>query len=236
MRSHEQRDQTILVIEPDTALRRIMALGLRQRGFQVIETRSLGAAWDVVTSPPAAVVLDISLGPNSEWMVLRTLRSHRLLGASPLVLLAWDCPTDASLAGASTAPCVCLSKPFDARLLFEAVETVLVAPAGVLVHAVAEQEGAAAQALSRATSAMSAEECAAEGIAEGADGHTAPTASIWPLVTAAGATLAVAGFLIHPAVVILGSVIIFAALLLWLGETISLAPSACTRASGNRPI
>lgn len=225
MRSHEQRDQTILVIEPDTALRRIMALGLLQRGFQVIEVRSLGAAWEVVTSTPAAVVLDISLGPNSEWMLLRTLRSHRLLGASPLVLLAWDCPTDASLAGASTAPCVCLSKPFDARLLFEAVETVLVAPAGVLVH-VAEQQGGVAQARSLAAPTMSAEDYAAEGMPGGADDHTAPTASIWPLVTAAGATLAVAGFLIHPAVVILGSAIIFAALLLWLGETIEPAPSA----------
>lgn len=228
MRSDEQHDQTILVIEPDTALRRIMALGLLQRGFRVIEAPSLGAAWDEVSATPAAVVLDISLGPNSEWMLLRTLRAHRLLGAAPLVLLAWDCPTDATLAGTSTAPCVCLSKPFDARMLFEAVETVLVTPAGVLVHA-ATAPGAAAAALSPAGPAMDADTRALEGNASAdvdADGHSAPTASIWPLVTAAGATSAVAGFLIHPAIVIVGSAILFAALLLWIGETIGPAPSA----------
>lgn len=227
MRSHEHRDQTVLIIEPESALRRIMALGLLQRGFQVIEARSLGDAWDLATAVPAAVVLDVSLGPNSEWMLLRTLRSHRLLGASPLVLLAWDCPTDATLAGERTTPCVCLSKPFDARALLDAVETVLVAPAGALLHAVDHQSaGAQAAAFEAPAVSDSAANDDASSASASLHEHATPTASIWPLVTAAGATLTVAGFLIHPAVVVVGIVIIFAALVLWLGETIEPAPSA----------
>lgn len=225
MPSHEQRDQTVLVIEPDGALRRIMALGLLQRGFQVIEARSLGAAWELATSTPAAVVLDISLGPNSEWMLLRTLRSHRLLGASPLVLLAWDCPSDASLVGERTTPCVCLSKPFDARALLDAVETVLVAPAGVLLHAVDRQAAAAPAAPDAAVDGEAPPVPSVDAVSASAGDRAASTASIWPLVTAAGATLTVVGLLVHVAFVILGIAIIFASILWWTGETTGPAPS-----------
>ena len=43
-----QRDLLVLLIEPDAALRRVMAVGLRQRGLRIVEARSLGEAWERV--------------------------------------------------------------------------------------------------------------------------------------------------------------------------------------------
>jgi CheY-like chemotaxis protein len=200
-------DQPVLLIEPDAALRRVMAVGLRGRGLRVVEARSLGDAWERAATPPAAVVLDIGLGPNSEWMLLRTLRTHRVLSQAPLVVLAWECPTAASLGNGGAPPHVCLTKPFDARALYVAVEDLLLARSPVAVAR--GSDGA------RATSPA---ERAAPEAAGSLPARRPGVPSVWPLVTAGGATLALAGFLIHIALVAAGIVIIVAAALLWTGE------------------
>jgi CheY-like chemotaxis protein len=204
----------VLLIEADAALRRVIALGLRKRGVRVVEARSLGEAWDLARTPPAAVVLDIGLGPNSEWMMLRTVRAHRVLGRAPLILLAWDCPIDAALGAEDSAPRICLTKPFDARALYASVERVLAA-APAREAALAQAASVTVPSLPEVVAAQYSTELAPEGA--GAKPHgSAPSA--WPLVTAAGAALAVVGLLIHIAVMIVGVVIIFAAVLLWSGD------------------
>jgi CheY-like chemotaxis protein len=206
---HNQTERQVLVIEPDAALRRVMTLGLRQRGLHVVEASSLGDAWELAQGPPSLIVLDVGVGANSEWMLLRTLRAHRMLGAAPAVLLAWECPSDAALLGDGASRYLCLSKPFDARALYAAAETLLAVP-------VAVQDPVSASVPAAAAPALAAPRDAAPVAVEAAPG-AAP--SIWPLVAAGGLTLAVVGFLINAAFVVIGAIILFVAILWWTGET-----------------
>ncbi|GAC1448515.1 MAG: hypothetical protein PVSMB4_05770 [Ktedonobacterales bacterium] len=216
MQIRQERGQQILVVEPDAALRRVMALGLRQRGAVVAEAASLGDAWETIATRPAVVVLDVGLGASSEWMLFRMLRSHRVLGDVPVVLLAWECPTSATL-GDERVPAMCLAKPFDARALFEAVEQLHAAPARLSLPAPVLASAMVAVA-APAASAVAAPAVRMRAVAAGLPADPTPAPSIWPLVTAAGALLAVAGFLIHPIFIALGIVVVFAALLWWSGE------------------
>jgi CheY-like chemotaxis protein len=208
-------------VEADAALRRIIALGLRRRGLEVIEARTLGEVWERVTAPPAAVVLDIGLGAASEWMVLRALGGHAALRQAPLVLLAWDCPAALGPAeGGHTGPArICLTKPFDARALYAAVERLVAAPALVGEVAVASGGIPAHTALVSATPLGDA-----TGRSEPLPlGRQLAAPSAWPLVAAGAATLAVAGFLIRPAFAVIGLVLLVAALLWW--STASVDPA-----------
>ncbi|HEX9055950.1 MAG TPA: hypothetical protein VF818_00320 [Ktedonobacterales bacterium] len=220
----DERDQGILVIESDAALRRVMALGLRQRGFQVTEAGALGDAWERIATPPAAIVLDVGVGAGSEWMVVRSLRAHRHLARVPLVLLTWDCPIDAELPDRDGVRYVCLAKPFDARALYDAVESVVRPPAVTLAHA--NPPRVAGTARGAGSAPMAARDGDADDLAHPAS-ERAPMAatSIWPMVTAAGATLLVVGFLIHPALVVTGIIVIIGAVVLWTTESVEPAPN-----------
>lgn len=197
-------DGPVLVVEADAALRRVIAVGLRGRGLKVVEARALGDIWEHITTPPAAIVLDVGLGPTSEWMLLRALGGHRALRAAPLLLLAWDCPAVLDSPpverGDLRREHICLTKPFDARALFAAVERLVAAPA-LLGAVAAASVGQPAQAALAAGSE--------------AEHRHAPGASIGPLVAAGAATLAVAGFLIQPALSMVGVVLLIAAVLWW---------------------
>lgn len=222
MRMGNARGRQILVVEPDAALRRVITLGLRQRGAVVAEAAALGDVWEAISTRPAVVVLDVGLGASSEWMFYRLLRGHRLLGDVPVVLLAWECPTVATL-GDDGASAICLAKPFDARALYDAVERLQSAPAAAM--AVPALAAAASSPAVPAAATSQIHSLRPQSVAGQPAGHT-PAPSIWPLVTAGGALLAVAGLLIHPAFVALGIVVIFVALLWWSGETLGSATGA----------
>lgn len=209
----DAQSQHVLVVEPDTALRRVMALGLRRRGLNVIEARSLGDVWERLTTPPAALVLDVGPGAASEGTLLRTLGGHRALRHAPLLLLAWDCPAETAPTGGphpasaldmAHAPArVCLSKPFDARAFYVAVEHLLAEPTSAPISD-------AVRAGAPATPTVTPERSSLAG------------ASIWPLVAAGAATLAAAGLLIQPVFALVGVALLVAAVL-W-GCTASAEP------------
>jgi CheY-like chemotaxis protein len=224
MGTSEQGAREVLLVEADPALRRVMALGLRRRGLAVREARSLGEAWEAVAEPPAVVVLDVGLDAGSEWMLARTLRAHRLLARVPLLIVAWDCPIDGGAPDDDAIRWLCLTKPFDARALHEAVAGLLAAPVavavapgdGAAVPATAPQGGAPGATAGDSAHPAGGAVSAASGAAR--DPRQAPAPSVWPLVTAGGATLALAGFLLHPALVVAGLAICFVAILWWGSE------------------
>lgn len=192
----------VLVVEADAALRRVIALGLRGRGLDVVAARSLGDIWERVTAPPAAIVLDVGIGGTSEWVLLRALGGHHALRTAPLVLLAWESP-----AGLDSTPLehseqpgerVCLTKPFDARTLFAAVERLVAAPSPAIAMAAANTR-----------------QDMWESAPAGARTPKVAGASAWPLVAAGATTLAVAGFLIQPVLSVVGIVLLIAAVLWW---------------------
>ncbi|HZR43136.1 MAG TPA: hypothetical protein VFB12_23660 [Ktedonobacteraceae bacterium] len=192
----EATASTILLIEADTSLRRLISLGLRHRGVQVIETGSL------TTLPisdnqlqPDLLVLDVDSGVRSNWELLEAVQAHPTLSSLPVVILAWEPDSANAMSPVKTTTqyeMTCLTKPFDARALHKTVEQLLSARAA---RKAAMEARAEAILLASYTS------------------HTAP--SIWPFITAAGLLLAVIGMLFQLAITVIGILIVIIALLCW---------------------
>ncbi len=193
---------TILVIEADPSLRRLMALGLQHQGLHVIESPSLEALPATFSSTPAIVVLDIDRGVTSNWSLLEKVQGHPLLTALPCVVLTWDRPllenaSSLSLSKARTAQntpasVIFLDKPFDARALLQTVKNLLEMKAQQEAAELAEKEAIVLASYSA---------------------HAAP--SIWPVITAAGLLLVVIGFMLQVLILIAGLALMLIALLIW---------------------
>jgi CheY-like chemotaxis protein len=196
-----QKKPTVLLIEPDAALRRLIALGLEHRGMHVIEANSptsLPSFETQETQPFDLLVLDIDggAGRNRNFLAAaHTLLAHPQFSTLPTILLAWEYPSSIGIAesGVVTASAIkYLTKPFDARVLHKTLDQFLIARA--------------------------ADEAAREARAEELLLATYPkqaSASIWPFVTAAGLLLAFVGMMLQIAVTIVGVLVVIAALLLW---------------------
>lgn len=186
----------ILLIEADSSLRRLISLGLQQRGTEVIEASSPRRVPTCDIQQLDALVLDLDNGISRHDAFLETLQAHAQLATLPTVVLAWDAPSFAEMSSAlvTTVPSrtTYLPKPFDARALYRVLDQLLQAQA-------AEQAYAEARA----------EELLLASYAQ----QTAP--SIWPLITAAGLLFLVTGLLLHPALCVLGMLIVMVALCYW---------------------
>lgn len=206
---------TILLIEADSSLRRLMTLGLQHSGMHVVEACSLSLA-PITTQPFDLVVLDVDRGMTSDWSLLEKIQSNPHLASLPIVVLTWDdsytatctvplpSTTATSMVVSTCQQIMLLDKPFDARKLYQIIQK-------LLVFRAAQKAAMEAVAEARVLAVYSQ--------------HT--VSSIWPVVTAAGLLLAVIGLLFHIALAITGILIVVVALLLWtLGtkpETASMA-------------
>jgi CheY-like chemotaxis protein len=197
--SQEQKPATtILLIEADTSLRRLIALGLQHRGLRVLEASSPANLPDYDTQQVDLLVLDIDSGTRRNWSFLERVLLHPDLSALPIVVLAWEgelIPAPQSQSPVATATpeqVVCLAKPFDARILHETINRLLAAR-------VAQEATRRARAEALLLASYSTQ--------------SAP--SIWPVITAAGLLLAVVGLLLQVALVAIGLLIVMVALLLW---------------------
>jgi CheY-like chemotaxis protein len=206
---------TILLMEADPSLRRLMALGLQHSGMDVIEACSLESLVPMTALPFDLVVIDIDRGAISDWSLLEKIQSSPHIASLPIVVLSWDgphTPSSAALSFSTAFPSVVVStcseqmilldKPFDARVLYRTIQKILASRAA---------QKAAIEALAEArVLAMYSQ-------------HAAP--SIWPVITAAGLLLAVIGLLLHVAIAITGMLVVVVALLLWtLGAKPEAAP------------
>ena len=185
---------TVLLVEGDAALRRVIAMGLRHQGLSVLEAASPQQAQGLLDQRPSLLVVDVDSGLASDRMLLPDLRAYDGLAETPAVVLAWDCSPDLKEQMDHDGAAVCLAKPFDARRLF--------AEAELLLEAASQRRRVESVALARVDS-FSFEE------------PRASSSSIWPIVLALGLMLAVSGLLIHPAIVALGIGVVIWAMLLW---------------------
>lgn len=199
-------NQTILLVEANVSLRRMIALSLRYRGLRVIEA---GTARDLpdLHALPALVLLDIDSETGSESGALADIERHPLLSALPVVVLSWD----AALPAASdrqddVTPArhlAYMAKPFDARALHTIIESLLL-------------PGNAAR-----------DPRLAGNLPAGRSASTAAP-SFCPILAAAGLMLALIGLIMQLVVTACGVLIIVVALLWW---TLGPRPEALAVAS-----
>jgi CheY-like chemotaxis protein len=205
---------TVLLIEADRSLRRLITLGLQYRGMHVIEASSPTSIPSHFTPPdfcsakidaqaslevwlqtilqsqlPDVVVLDIDSEVGSNHALLSTFQSHPYFSTIPLVILAWDCLVTSGIhQNGSQTSITCLAKPFDARTLHTTIEQ---------IHNTSKVSLVSRQELLLANRSVT------------------PTPSIWPLITAAGLVLSFIGMMTQITISALGLLIIFIALLWW---------------------
>lgn len=214
---------TVLLVEGDVALRRVIALGLRHQGISVLEAASAQQARALLEQQPSLVIQDIDSAVPSDRLLLPELRARDALSETPAVVLAWECSSEVNEQLAGDGAAVCLAKPFDARRLLDEVSVMLETVAArraqrqtvaALVTQPALSAGDAPPALVAASVAAAPTESPA-ALADLRELASASTPSIWPIVLALGLMLAASGFLINLVVVVLGIVIVFGAMLLW---------------------
>ena len=181
---------TVLLIEADRSLRRLITLGLQYRGMHVIEASSPTSIPALQTQHPDVVVLDIDSEVGSNHALLSTFQSHPYFSTIPLIILSWDfLVTSGSHENSAQISITCLAKPFDARTLHTTIEQI--------------------QDISKVSSRASRQEILL------AKPSVTPTPSIWPLITAAGLVLAFIGLMTQITISALGLLIILIALLWW---------------------
>lgn len=184
---------TVLLIEADRSLRRLIVLGLQQRGMHIIEADSPTQLNIPEGQLPKLLVLDIDSGVNSDWSMLDAIRALPELSTIPIVVLTWEVPVAAGMSEYSNYAedlleerVTSLTKPFDARTLHATVEQ-------LLETYTAHETGQVS-----------------------ATGRTATASpSIWPLLTAAGLLLAFIGLMGQLSLIIVGLLIVLVSLLWW---------------------
>lgn len=192
-------EPTVLLIETDTSLRRLIALGLQYRGMHVIEANTPANLPTVEAREPDLLILDIDENTGSNWSLLDAVQSHPYLSTLPVVVLAWEClvPVGATRDVQSQLQTYTtfLSKPFDARALYTTIESLLAA-------------------VSSAQATTQSQEIAL--LRQGKD-----SSSIWPLLTAAGLLLTFIGLMGLLAISAVGLCVVLVSLLWWtLGSSI----------------
>ncbi len=202
---------TILLIESDTALRWVIALGLRQQEMCVIDARTPLEVAERALPQPDLLIIDVDTGIRSNWSLIEVVRAHPPFANVPIVVLSWEhAPVHVPLASdkehslAAATQMVYLPKPFDARVLQATIQH--------LLNAQAAQEAAR---IAKAEEALLATYTA-----------THAPASIWPVMTAAGLLLAFIGMLLNVFFIIVGLLIVVLSVLLWTLGTQSLPSSS----------
>ena len=189
----QNQKTTILLLEADESLRRLIALGLQLRNMQIIEAQSSSELLLSETVRPDLLILDVDGSVKSDWPLLAAVRSHPLLSTLPIIVLAWDCPVPTlvpdTLQSNDQPQVMCLAKPFDARTLYATIEQLLV-PQSLPVGEAAQLPVPAFQTASSAP-------------------------SMYPLITAAGLLLVFIGLMGFLALTLLGMVVVLVSLLAW---------------------
>jgi CheY-like chemotaxis protein len=192
-----EKKSTVLLIESDPVLRRLIVLGLEHRGMHVIEAKSTTPMASFEGQQLDLLVLDVdgSAGHQRSFLADALLACPQF-SSLPTILLAWEYPASIGAAQSTVAtasPIKYLTKPFDARVLHESINQFL------LVQAAEE----------------AAREARAEELLLATYTKQASSPSIWPVVTAAGLLLAFIGVMLQIALTIVGLLIVVVALLLW---------------------
>jgi len=118
---------TILVVEDEPNVRKLVSVNLSQRGYNVLEAESGQQAWEHLNrQKPALVILDIKLPDMSGWDILDELGNIPAISNNLPILVMTASPVDQH-AVLNQYPCVVeiLVKPFNTDKLITAIQHAL---------------------------------------------------------------------------------------------------------------
>jgi len=120
---------TVLIVEDEAALRRVLERALAQAGHRVIGAASAETAYELLGSERVdAVLLDVRL-PTMSGLALYLAIIHRtpeLVGR--IAVMTGDADADDLRAWLERNPCTVLRKPFDLQQIVDWLRAVLAPP------------------------------------------------------------------------------------------------------------
>ena len=111
---------TILIVEDEAALRRVLERVLVREGYRVLAAASAETAYELLASEPAdAVLLDVQL-PTMSGLALYLALIHRHPGlAGQIAIMSGDAEAEHVRVWLERNPCTVLRKPFDLKQIVE---------------------------------------------------------------------------------------------------------------------
>ena len=118
--------QTILVVDDDKAIVRIVGSYLQQAGFAVLTAYDGTTALQVVRRGPVDLaILDLMLPDRDGWEVTRMIRTDKRLSALPIIMLTAKIGDTDKIVGLELGADDYITKPFNPREVVARVRSVL---------------------------------------------------------------------------------------------------------------
>jgi CheY-like chemotaxis protein len=122
------RNFTVLVVDDDPSIRRMIVAALKREGYEFLEAPNGKDALEVMRAEhPDVVVLDLMMPILSGWDVLRERAEDASLRGIPVIIISANRDPEVATAVAQGI-CAFLPKPFDIGALGALVRSCLVSP------------------------------------------------------------------------------------------------------------
>ena len=121
------RNEQILIVEDEPAIREMVVMTLEMAGFESIEAADVAEAQQqVVDHRPALILLDWMLpGDKSGIDFCRMLKSDEMLAEIPVIMLTAKSEEDSKVHGLDAGADDYMTKPFSTRELISRIKAVL---------------------------------------------------------------------------------------------------------------
>jgi two-component system KDP operon response regulator KdpE len=113
----------VLVIDDEPPIRKLLRMGLRSRGYEVLEAPTGGTALELLDAPPDLVVLDLGLPDVQGLDLLRTIRQRK--ESLPIVVLSSRDDEAGKVAALDLGADDYVTKPFGMDELLARIRTAL---------------------------------------------------------------------------------------------------------------
>ena len=118
--------QTILVVDDDPQITRLMREYLEQAGYQVLVAHDGESALRIVHSDrPSLLVLDLGLPDRDGWDVTRSIRSDNRVATLPIIMLTARIDDTDKIIGLELGADDYIPKPFNAREVVARIRALL---------------------------------------------------------------------------------------------------------------